>query len=159
MEARGWGVGGCLRSGSFFDEDISLVERLPVARTALDCLGVAVALHVADERGVVRKVTLEFGDRVELPAVVVQRRQIESLAGQLDLFPVGVDDHRKDVEELEAESILRHLELRGVTARDLCGRAFAEKRAWVKKLDVRRADIVHWSPLGLMFATKPRGRV
>jgi len=62
-----------VRSGGF-DEDVGLLERLPVASAATDRLLVAVALDVADEDVVVRKLALELRDRVDLAAVVVHRR-------------------------------------------------------------------------------------
>ena len=133
------------RSGGL-DEDVGLLERLPVARTAPNGLPVAVALDVADERVLVRKLALEFRDRVQLAAVVVHRRQVDPLARELNLLAVGVDDHGQDVEELETESVLRHLDLRQVAGFDLLRRALAEERARIQEFDVRLADVVHLLP-------------
>ena len=147
-----------VRSG-VFDEDVGLLERLPVASAATDRLLVAVAFDVADEDALVRELALELRDRVQLAAVVVHRRHVDLRAYQLHLLAVGVNDHGQDVEELETEGILRHLELRHVAGLDLLRRALAEERARIQELDVRLANVVHVLPpvLNVRSPRIPRG--
>ena len=147
-----------VRSGGL-DEDVGLLERLPVAGTAPNRLRVAVALDIADERALVRELSLELRDRVQLSAVVVHRRHVDPLTRELDLLAVGVDHHGEDVEELEAEGVLRHLDLRHITGLDLLRRALAEERARIQELDVRLANVVHLLPpvLNVRLPRIPRG--
>ena len=146
-----------VRSGSL-DEDVGLLERLPVAGAAPNGLPVAVAFDVADERVLVRELTLELRDRVQLATVVVHRRHVDPLTRELDLLAIGVDHHGEDVEELEAEGVLRHLDLRHITSLDLLRRALAEERARIQELDVRLANVVHLLPpaLNVRLARNPR---
>jgi len=112
-----------IRSGSF-DENVGLFERLPIAGTTPDRSFVAVVLDVADQDARVRELTLEFLDRMQRAAVVMHWRHIDPLARQFHLPAVGVNDHGENVEELEAEGILRHLDLRRVAGLDLIRRDF-----------------------------------
>ncbi len=137
----------CWRSVDSLDEDVGLHKRLPVAGTAVNRLLAAVARDVSDKPGFIRELALELGDRVQLAPIVVHRRQVDPLTRELHVMAVGVDLHGQDVEELEAESIFRHLDLRQIAGLDLFRRAPVEEGAREEEFDVRLAHIVHLIPL------------
>ncbi len=120
-------------------QDVGLAEFPPCAGAAADQLLAIAKFDVGDQGSVVRKITLDFVDRVDPTAIEVGGRHIELLALQFDRLAVDEDFLAGKVEELKAVSVCRDFDLRDVSALNLD----PVESASTKKVDMWLENVVH----------------